>query len=131
MIMKKYPNVTIKIVLRCGNRILILKHKNGVYDFPGGRIEFYESLLGALQRELKEELDLVLPGEPQLFHVWNYISKNKRRHSVMIYYIYSINKIPRIVSPEKLQILWLLEKQMMEIIRDYEFVKKLYHWKKL
>jgi len=129
--MKKRPNVTIKIVIRCTNKILILRHKNGAYDFPGGRLEFYESLLGALQRELKEELDLVLPEEPQLFHVWNYISKNKRRHSVMIYYIYSIDKIPKIVSPEKLQILWLSEKQMKEVIHDSEFVKKLYRWKKL
>lgn len=129
--MKKYPNVTIKIILRCCNKILILRHKNGIYDFPGGRLEFYETLLGALQRELKEEIGFVLSEEPQLFHVWNYISKNKRRHSVMIYYIYSIGKIPKLVSQEKLQTLWLSEKQMGKIIHDREFVKKLYRWKGL
>ncbi len=129
--MKKYPNVTIKIILRCGDKVLILRHKNGTYDFPGGRLEFYETLLGALRRELKEELNFILTREPRLFHVWNYISKNKRRHSVMIYYIYFIKKMTKFTSPEKINILWLSEKQMRKIIHDHEFVKKLYHCKKL
>ena len=127
--MKKYPNVTIKAILKYRNKILILRHKNGNYDFPGGRLEFYEPLLDALQRELKEELNFTVSVDPRLFHIWNYISKNRRRHSVMIYYIYFINKIPKLISPEKLKILWLSEKQMGKIIHDHEFVKKLYHSK--
>jgi len=127
--MKKYPNVTLKVLLKYRDRILIMRHKNGSYDFPGGQIEFGESLFGALQRELKEELNFKLDREPALFEVWNYISKDKKRHSVMVNYIYFLNKKPKLKSPEKLEILWLNKKEMKNIIKDHNFVEEMYSWR--
>ncbi len=67
--MKKYPNVAIKIILKYKDKVLILKHPNGVYSFPGGRMQWGESISEALNRELKEELDYFLRSEPKLFDV--------------------------------------------------------------
>jgi len=129
--MKKYPNISVKIIFKYKNQILMLRHKNGVFDFPGGKMEWGEPILGALYRELKEELNYSLKKEPELFSVFNYISKDKKRHTVFIDYIYPLNKKPKLSSPEKLEILWLTEKELISknIIKDEKFLDKIFKWK--
>jgi len=129
--MKKYPIVAVAIILRHKDKMLILRHKNGAMKFPGGKMEWGESILGALYRELKEELNYSLKKEPELFSVFNYISKDKKRHTVFIDYIYPLNKKPKLSSPEKLEILWLTEKELISknIIKDEKFLDKIFKWK--
>jgi 8-oxo-dGTP pyrophosphatase MutT (NUDIX family) len=129
--MKKYPNVTLKIILRYKNKILLLRLPDGRIDFPGGRMEWRESIFGALNRELKEELNYSLKEEPELFGVWNYISKNKRRHSIFIDFIYRLDKKPKFSSLEKAEILWVTKKEIISknIIKDKNFVEKIFSWK--
>jgi 8-oxo-dGTP pyrophosphatase MutT (NUDIX family) len=126
--MKKYPNVTLKIIFRHKDKTLMLRHRNGAFDFPGGRVEWKESIFGTLKRELKEELNYDLKEEPELFDLWNYISKNGRRHSVMIYFIYQLDKKPKLSSPEKLQLLWLTKENAILIIKDKKLVEKIFQW---
>ena len=73
--MKKRPNVTVKLILRYKDKFLMVKHKDGTFGFPGGHVESEESLLGALKREVKEELGYDFKKEPILFDVWNYVPK--------------------------------------------------------
>jgi len=129
--MKKYPNVSVKIIFKYKNQILMLRHKNGAYDFPGGRMEWGESIFGTLNRELKEELNYSLKEEPKLFQVWNYISKDKKRHTVLINYILKLKKKPRLFSPEKSKILWLTKRKLesMNIIKEKDFRDKIFKWK--
>jgi len=129
--MKKYPIVAVAIILRHKDKMLILRHKNGAMKFPGGKMEWGESILRALYRELKEELNYSLKKEPELFSVFNYISKDKKRHTVFIDYIYPLNKKPKLSSPEKLEILWLTEKELISknIIKDEKFLDKIFKWK--
>ena len=130
--MKKHPDVTVKLIFRYKNKILILKQPRGIISLPGGRMEWKESILGALNRELKEELNYSLENEPKLFDVWNYISKSGGRHSVMIYFIQYLTKKPKFSSPEKLKILWLTKKEILSknIIKDKKFVDKIFNWGK-
>jgi len=127
--MQKYPNVTVKVIFRYKNKTLMLKHKNGVFSFPGGRMKWRESILGALNRELKEELNYSLESEPKLLDIWNYISKNRLRHSVMINFIHPLVKKPKFSSPEKLKILWLTKNDILsrDIIKNKEFVDKIFN----
>jgi ADP-ribose pyrophosphatase YjhB (NUDIX family) len=131
--MKKYPNVAVVVILRFKDRILILKHKSGRFSFPGGRMEWKESILEALYRELKEELDYSLKKEPELFSVFNYISKNKKRHTVFIDYIYPLDKKPELFSPEKLEILWLTKRDLISknINKDEKFLDRVFKYKRL
>jgi ADP-ribose pyrophosphatase YjhB (NUDIX family) len=128
--MKKYPNVTIKIIFRYKDKILMLRHGNGAFDFPGGRMEWKESILGTLKREIKEELNYFLENEPELFDIWNYVSKNGKRHSVMVYFIYQLDKKPKFSSSKNIQILWLTEENTLPIIEDKKLVEKIFKWKK-
>ena len=131
--MKKYPNVSIKIIFKYKNQILMLRHKNGVFDFPGGKMEWGEPILGALYRELKEELNYSLKKEPELFSVFNYISKDKKVHDVFIDYIYPLTKKPKLSSPEKLEILWLTKREIIakNITKDRKFLDKIFRWRKI
>ncbi|MCP6726993.1 MAG: NUDIX hydrolase [Patescibacteria group bacterium] len=130
---EKHPNVSVKAVLKWKNKILILQHGNGSIDFPGGRMEFKETLLGTLRRELEEELNYTLSEEPELFDVWNYISKNKRRHSVLIFYIVELLEQPKNMSLERgVTALWLTKDQFLQknIIQNRDFLEKLFRWQK-
>lgn len=124
--MKKYPNVTLKIIFRYKDKMLMFRHQNGAFDFPGGRLEWKESIFGALKRELEEELNYSLKKKPKLFDIWNYISKNGKRHSVMIYFIYQLDKKPKFSSPENLQILWLTKESTIPIIKDKKLIEKIF-----
>lgn len=129
--MKKYPIVAVAIILRYKDKMLILKHKNGALKFRGGKMEWVESILGALYRELKEEINYSLKKEPELFSVFNYISKDKKRHTVFIDYIYLLDKKPKLSSPEKLEILWLTKRELISknIIKDEKFLNKIFSYK--
>ena len=129
--MNKRPNVSVKLLLRYENQVLMLKHENGAYGFPGGRMEWEESILGALKRELIEELNYSLKGEPSLFSVWSFVSKDKKRHTVLIHYICFLDKKPKLVSQEKAEILWLTKKDMesLGIIKNKKFRDKIFKQK--
>jgi len=113
--------------------MLMLGHKNGVFSIPGGRMEWRESIFEALNRELKEELNYSLKEEPELFDTYNHISKNGKRHSVMIHFIHRLTKKPKFSSPEKLKILWLTKKDLLSkgIIKNKAFVDKIFKWPNL
>jgi ADP-ribose pyrophosphatase YjhB (NUDIX family) len=130
--MKKYPNVSVKLIFKYRNKILMLLQKNGRFDLPGGRVEWGESVLGALKRELKEELDYSLKKEPELFHIYDYVSDDKKRRSVIIDYFYPLDKMPKLYSPEKLELFWLTKKELLKqgIIKDRKFLDRLFRYKK-
>lgn len=55
MSMKKFY-VGVKAVIQDERGILLIKHMNGFWDMPGGRIDDNEDFETALRRELSEEL---------------------------------------------------------------------------
>ncbi len=126
--MSEYPSIAQKLILRFKDKILVLKHPNGVISFPGGKIEFGESLFSALNRELEEELNYTLDTMPKLFDVWNYISGDKKTHSIFIYYIYDLQRHIQFFSPEKSETLWLSKQDMINInlIKDSQFLDKMF-----
>jgi len=131
--MKNRPNVTVKIMLRYKEEVLMIKHKDGNFGFPGGHVEWNESLIGALKRELREELNYNLKKDPMLFDVWNYIPKenpgrNRIGHTVFLNYIYRLDKKPVLSSPEKLGIFWLTRRDIFSkgIIKNKQFLDKVF-----
>lgn len=125
---KKYPNVTQKLILKAGDKVLVFQYENGAYGFPGGRLEWKEDLFQGLKREMKEELNYDLVEFPRLFNVWNFMEKN--RHSVKINYILEIPTVIDLVSQEgHRKVLWMTQKQLSTVFKTPEFVERIFSWR--
>lgn len=74
-------HVAVGIIINAKDEILVAqraahKHQGGCWEFPGGKVEDGESVFTALQRELKEELDIhILDATPLLKIPYQYPDK--------------------------------------------------------
>ncbi|MBN2092121.1 NUDIX domain-containing protein [candidate division KSB1 bacterium] len=69
--------------------------QKGLFSLPGGFVGYQESLEVALQRELKEELNLDVIEQPVYFslHWGNYFFRDVLYYSVISYFLIKIDKI--------------------------------------
>ena len=66
--MTRVIHVAVGVVVGVDGRILVARrppdvHQGDLWEFPGGKLEEGETVLDALQRELQEELDIVIDSE--------------------------------------------------------------------
>lgn len=90
------------------NEVLLVNHKmsekkteefSNCWAMPGGTVEFGETVISALKREIKEELDIEIYDEELLGH-HNWIKENK--HWIALNFIAKTKGIPKIMEPEKM-----------------------------
>ena len=77
------------------------KNERGLYEFPGGSVEFGETLAQALVREMREEYGIeIAVGE--LLDVVDHILPQEGQHWVSPTYVCTIlSGTPRILEPSK------------------------------
>lgn len=77
------------------------KNDVGKWEFPGGSVEFAETLENAIKREIKEELDIEIKVI-ELLHVVDHFLIEKKQHWVAPSYIAKlISGVAKINEPEK------------------------------
>lgn len=92
----------------------------GVYELPGGHIDYGEDIEDGLRREIKEEFNMNIEVyEP--FYVFTYLNKIKGTHSIEVIYlakfIDDINNIK--ISPEDhSEYVWIAENEINKIIDE-------------
>jgi 8-oxo-dGTP diphosphatase len=67
-------HVAVAVIVNEKQQVLISKrpdhvHQGGLWEFPGGKVEAEESVLQALSREIKEELNLEITNPVQLIQI--------------------------------------------------------------
>jgi 8-oxo-dGTP diphosphatase len=116
---------SIKVIIKKGNKILLIKTLEGGYDIPGGRVEYGESNEKTLNRELKEELGITVNTQKlKLFHSWNYVSKSKNRHYVYVVYLYSGKIIGKLRNIEVKDVVWM-DINQIKALKHISYFKKM------
>ncbi len=99
-------------------RALTKKFLPGKFELPGGHIEFGETLVGGLCRELKEELAIdVIVGD--VVGAFTYVNKVKRSHSVEIIFFAQLagGCLPKINIDDHSEIIWI-NQDNLHIVED-------------
>lgn len=77
------------------------KNEKGYWEFPGGEVEFGETLIDAIHRELREEYSIEVRVIETL-GTFDHILKEDHEHWVSITYIARLsNGIAKIIEPAK------------------------------
>jgi ADP-ribose pyrophosphatase len=99
------------------------KNERGLWEFPGGSVEFGETMAEALRREMREEFGIeITVGE--LLDVVDHILKEEGQHWVSPTYLCTITSgEPHIMEPEKCaEIGWFrpdeVPKELTQISRE-------------
>ena len=99
------------------------KNERGLWEFPGGSVEFGETMAAALRREMREEFGIeITVGE--LLDVVDHILKEEGQHWVSPTYLCTITAgEPHIMEPEKCaEIGWFrpdeVPKELTQISRE-------------
>ena len=91
-------------------RALTKKFLPGKYELPGGHVDFGETLIDGLKRELAEELGIsITVGD--IVGAFTYVNEVKRSHSLEIIYLAQLDgRSEPVLNPEDhSEILWVDE----------------------
>lgn len=108
--------IAVKAVIFHKEKFLIIKRSNKArgdyyyWEFPGGRLEFGESVLDTLNRELQEEVS-ISANIIQPLSVWNFM-KNKNTEIVGITYMCKTNEDKVRLSFEHEEYAWITREDL-------------------
>lgn len=126
----KYPIPIVGALIINEKNELFLMKSNGKFGeewiVPGGKVEFGETLVNALRREIKEETNIDIIS-PRFLGIQEYIQNDK--HYIFIQFLgYSINNNKIILNDEATDFNWFKKEQLetvpiaqptLNLIRSY------------
>lgn len=78
-------NIRVRMVIIKSGKLLIMHDsKVGFYYYPGGHIEFGETILQAAKRECKEECGDIFIFD-KILYIRDFFSKDKKEHALEIF----------------------------------------------
>ena len=103
-------------------RALTKKFLPGVYEIPGGHIDFGEDILSGLQREIREEFGVEIHiGDP--FAAFTYLNPLKGSHSIEVVYFAKLqNSDAKItINPEDhSEYIWISESDLTNYVTPHK-----------
>ncbi|MCE4615668.1 MAG: NUDIX domain-containing protein [Aeropyrum sp.] len=84
---RKTPVVRARCIIADGSGRLLVQwdHKRGAYTFPGGRVEYYESIPLCLVREMMEEAGIDVEPD-RLLYIVEVMESNPPFHEILFYF---------------------------------------------
>jgi len=101
----RYPRVGVGVIVIKGNKVLLGKRKgsHGAYtwNFPGGHLDFNESVFDCAEREVMEETGIKIKNLKQGLYT-NDIFKKENKHYITVFIIAEYKSgEPKVLEPEK------------------------------
>ncbi|MFY9493113.1 MAG: NUDIX hydrolase [Minisyncoccia bacterium] len=84
----KTQKTTVKGILKRGDEILFVKDHKGVWELPGGKIDFGENPAETLKREFREELGWNDLEVGRIVDVWTFTSQKEDMEYQFIVLVY-------------------------------------------
>ena len=100
------------------------KGTTGSWDIVGGRIDAGATLIENLRREVKEETQLPILGEPKLIYAQDII-RGEEKHVVRLSFIASTEGEPILDTSENVEFKWLTIAEMEQQADLDSFVKEI------
>lgn len=127
------PLISVDIILRKNNKILLGKRKNrpakGYFFSTGGRVRKNETLENAIDRIANEELNLKLKSKPKFLGVYEHfyndsIYRNISSHYVNLAYIHNVNEINSLPTNQHSEYRWFNIEDIENNMEIHEYVKE-------
>ncbi|MBI4450074.1 NUDIX hydrolase [Candidatus Uhrbacteria bacterium] len=113
--------VTVKAFVRRGGALLMIRHENGRWDLPGGRMNIPESIADTLRREVREELGVEI-ASADFDHPWVWSWEHHSKSRPLIQNIVGIGYPCELASdalqyapPEHVEHAWITAAQLREL----------------
>ena len=95
--MSNRPKVGVSVVLKFNDMVLVGKrkgsHGDGTWAFPGGHLEYGETIFECGKRELEEETNIKLGNlEGKNIGYTNDIFPKENKHYITLYALYEVNE---------------------------------------
>ena len=110
---KEYPKiqqVSIKGILCRNDKILFLKTATrGIYELPGGRVDFGENVEQTFKREIEEELGFEKVEMGSLVNTWSFINvkEDVNYHFILFDFEFFTNESKIKLSDEHTEYKWI------------------------
>jgi 8-oxo-dGTP diphosphatase len=81
-------HISVKALCQQNGKVLFLKDPKGMWELPGGRVEFGEEVTEALARELHEELGWLNVRTKEVIDIFGFVSSSgsEQNHYTVIVY---------------------------------------------
>ena len=113
-----------KSLIIYNRRVLIIKRSNYVnrgndeWDIPGGGLDFGETILDCLHREIMEETGLTVYVDRLLYAITAIVPTRTNDGAVGLVYICHSDTDAVVLSHEHTEYLWVTKNQLMELISE-------------
>ena len=102
---KERPLVGVGIIVRKEEKVLLGKRKNvhgeGTWQFPGGHLEYFETIFECAKREVHEEVGIEITNL-QIATFTNDLFKKERKHYVTLFVLSDYSQgVVKVCEPEK------------------------------
>ena len=118
--------VGVKAIIKNSDKILLIKRSDkykadsiqGIWDIPGGRINFGEEPIDGLKREIYEETGLELDEIKQILDA-STIFIDEERHIVRITYLCTVKSSEVNISEEHTDMMWIEPSKIDFKLKDH------------
>ena len=113
----------VHVLLRTPKGVLVVKRaKDGMYAFPGGKIERGEGILDAAKREFQEEMGVPMPQDSML-EGWVKVEYDGKHFVLLLVESGQVIE-PRIKKDEICEVVWVPDKKLRDIENWHPIAKR-------